>query len=569
MSNLSRLHACTSVVDLANLLGFQAKALGFLAWGLPPTARYSTFDIPKRSGGKRTINAPIPQLKLAQQKLAAILQSCEAEIELLLGVKRSVAHGFKPNHSILTNAAVHRRQRYILNFDLEDFFGTIHFGRVRGFLITNRYFKLHPDVATLIAQLCCHQNQLPQGAPTSPVLSNLIGKILDVRLSKLARIHGCAYTRYADDITMSTSAPEFPAALATECANSLTWQLSARVTSAIADSRFKLNPSKTRLQHRRSRQDVTGIVVNQTLNANSDFRRSTRAMVDKLCRTGCYQLVKPTLLAGDTVSEPREGTNAQLHGKIGFLLQVERFRRAGDPESPQLSATEKLLKRFLFYTTLANAERPVILFEGKTDEIYLRCAIKRLASAFPRLAAAATGEVLVNLFSHTPTRQRIFGLTGGDPPLTNFVNEYREHYRPIKGPKGTHPVIVLYDNDNGANSIFAAMDKIYKVKMADGLQFIRIYDNLYIVLSSAKCAPGTGHCIEHLFDKSVLTTTLSGKTLSLSNKPLKPTEYGKAWFAEKVIKTNYKSIDFSGFHPLLEAISTIVTTHKASSSPLP
>jgi RNA-directed DNA polymerase len=135
MSALAQLKLCTTVGDVAHLLGFTAKALGYVAWGIAPAAKYTTFDIPKRSGGKRTINAPAPQLKLAQQKLSNLLQQCENEIEKEIGVKRRLAHGFKREHSILTNADVHRCQRFVLNFDLADFFGTIHFGRVRGFFI--------------------------------------------------------------------------------------------------------------------------------------------------------------------------------------------------------------------------------------------------------------------------------------------------------------------------------------------------------------------------------------------------------------------------------------------------
>ncbi|MEN5291157.1 reverse transcriptase domain-containing protein [Stenotrophomonas lactitubi] len=194
MDELAKLKACTNTGELARLLDFQTKTLSYIAWGNPSAAKYSTFDIPKRSGGKRTIHAPSPQLKLAQGKLSTLLQACEKEIEEELGVKHPVAHGFKQGRSILTNADVHRRQRYVLNFDLTDFFGTINFGRVRGFLLENRNFKLHRDVATIIAQIACHEDRLPQGAPTSPVISNLIGNILDIRLSKLARAHGCAYS---------------------------------------------------------------------------------------------------------------------------------------------------------------------------------------------------------------------------------------------------------------------------------------------------------------------------------------------------------------------------------------
>ncbi|WP_256140044.1 retron Ec67 family RNA-directed DNA polymerase/endonuclease [Xanthomonas vasicola] len=381
MSELNKLKACTTIGELALLLGFQAKTLGYIAWGLPSATKYSTFAIPKRSGGKRTIHAPSPQLKLAQGKLSILLQACEKEIEEELGVKHTVAHGFKLGRSILTNADVHRRQRYVLNFDLSDFFGTINFGRVRGFLINNRNFQLHPDVATLIAQITCHKDMLPQGSPTSPVISNLIGNILDVRLSKVARANGCAYTRYADDITISTSQTEFPKAIANQVDSTSGWTLAKDVEQAVAACGFRINHAKTRLLHHRSRQDVTGIVVNRHVNVNTDYRRAVRAMVNNLCSTGTYHRKKSIVAAEDTTTVSVEGSRPQLEGMLGFLLQVERYRRSDELPPPTLSSTELLLHRFLFFTTFASNDRPTILFEGKTDNIYISAAIRRLRAA--------------------------------------------------------------------------------------------------------------------------------------------------------------------------------------------
>jgi hypothetical protein len=143
--------------------------------------------------------------------------------------------------------------------------------------------------------------------------------------------------------------------------------------------------------------------------------------------------------------------------------------------------------------------------------------------------------------------------------LTNFIVSYRENYRRIKAPKGENPVIVIFDNDNGSNAVISAIKKHYKLDMPNGAQYLRVYDNLYVLLTSSKGSPS--HCIEHFFSATTLAKTLSGKKLSLSNKKLKEDEYGKAWFAEKIVKPYYKDIEFSGFSGLLDPISEIIQNH--------
>lgn len=96
-----------------------------------------------------------------------------------------------------------------MNIDLENFFESFHFGRVRGFFTKNKNFLLPSEVATVIAQLSCYEGKLPQGAPTSPIISNLICGILDYRLLKVAKKYKLNYTRYADDLTFSTNDKNF------------------------------------------------------------------------------------------------------------------------------------------------------------------------------------------------------------------------------------------------------------------------------------------------------------------------------------------------------------------------
>jgi hypothetical protein len=163
--------------------------------------------------------------------LSDLLQNCIEEINQRQKWKDQLAHGFKRKRSIMSNALKHQKRRYVFNIDLQDFFPTINFGRVRGFFIKDVNFMLHPKVATILAQIACYDNGLPQGAPSSPVISNLVGQILDIRLCKLASENGCTYSRYADDITFSTNKPDWsdprvefdPSIPLESCDGLLTW----------------------------------------------------------------------------------------------------------------------------------------------------------------------------------------------------------------------------------------------------------------------------------------------------------------------------------------------------------
>ncbi|WP_186810103.1 reverse transcriptase domain-containing protein, partial [Halomonas halophila] len=200
---------------MAIFLGFQPSALAFIIYKIPDETKYKKFSIKKASGGEREIYSPDSRLKLLQQRLAATLNECLKEIEAQNGHSKTLSHGFKKNLSTITNAKNHRKKRYVFNIDIKDFFPSINFGRVRGYFISNYQFELDPKVATVIAQIACYENMLPQGAPTSPVISNLIGHILDIRMLRVAKANNCYYTRYADDITFSTSEKKFPESIAT------------------------------------------------------------------------------------------------------------------------------------------------------------------------------------------------------------------------------------------------------------------------------------------------------------------------------------------------------------------
>jgi RNA-directed DNA polymerase len=161
---IEKLRAAENLSELAAILNFTPAGLAHTIYKLYP--KYTGFDIPKRSGGVRHIKAPVQQLKLAQTRLANLLYDCLDELLKTTPQRRALAHGFVRKRSIITNATLHKRRRYVLNLDLEDFFPSINFGRVRAVFIKDKNWALHEKVATVIAQIACDEHVLPQGSPS-------------------------------------------------------------------------------------------------------------------------------------------------------------------------------------------------------------------------------------------------------------------------------------------------------------------------------------------------------------------------------------------------------------------
>lgn len=251
--------------DVCDLLEITPTHLQYILFKKSPL--YMQFTLPKKGKGERQILAPIKSLKIIQQKLNYIFS--------LHYTPRFTTHGFTQNRNVVTNAKMHLRKKNVLNFDLEDFFPSINFGRIRGVLIN--YFDMSEDAATVIANICCHNNQLPQGAPTSPILSNMVCYRLDKSMQLLAKQYGCTFTRYADDLTFSTTKNTFPKALAYRLENR--YVLGDKILEVLNENGFKVNEKKTRLLDKKQRLEVTGITVNEKLNVKRKYIRNIRAML--------------------------------------------------------------------------------------------------------------------------------------------------------------------------------------------------------------------------------------------------------------------------------------------------
>lgn len=573
MTYLQYLKAATARTDLADLLGIKLGMLTFAIYGTPEANRYSSFKIAKKYGGEREICAPTKDLKLIQGRLSKLLQDCVEEINTANGHKEDgkhfgLAHGFKRNHTIMTNGRVHVNRRFVFNADLHDFFGMINFGRVRGFFLKDKNFSLHPEVATTIAQIACFNNKLPQGSPCSPVISNLLAHPLDIRLAKLSAKIGITYSRYADDLTFSTNLPVFPSAIALSI-DSHEWIIGPKLESVVTSSGFSFNPTKTRLQYRDSHQEVTGLTVNRKVNVPAVYRNTVRAMVNTLFKTGSFEFVHRKRDAiGATIDEIRKlGRNTQLLGMLSHIDQVDLFNeqlsKNNDRDPEETNGRKALFRRFLYFDTFYSATRPTIVCEGKTDNVYLRCAIQSLSATYPKLIM--NGKLLVRFFKYRESRTgRIMDLTGGVGGICKLLKNYHEDMKYyFKAPISEAPVIVLIDNDSGANSIYEAVAGITKKKKPQGVaDFIYVTGNLYIV--PTPFGPNKSPtAIEDFFDEATLDIELNKKKFNRKNTENETgNSYSKAAFARDVVAKRASTIDFRNFRVILDRIDKVLDDYR-------
>lgn len=218
-----------------------------LFFGEQRTSLYSCFEIPKKSGGKRTIEAPCERLKKIQRWIK------DEIIDLFCPSEH--ATGFRKGISIVDNAKPHIGKELVINLDLKDFFPSVTYAEVLRLFV---YMGYRLDVAHLLTKLCTNSdNVLPQGSPASPSISNLVLLKLDKRLSMLARSINCCYSRYADDITFS--------------GEKNIKSIVPLVQRIIVEEGYSVNEDKIRLQYANQRQEVTGLIVNTKLSVSRNI----------------------------------------------------------------------------------------------------------------------------------------------------------------------------------------------------------------------------------------------------------------------------------------------------------
>jgi len=273
---------------LSQLVGYKIEYLKKVAFYT--NYFYRDFEILKKNGSKRLISEPLPSLKEIQ---LWILKNILYKIPV-----SQVAKAYKPNVKIIENLKFHKNQPKVLTVDLENFFPSIKFKAIQNIFLDLGYSKL---VARLLSKLCTKEGMLPQGAPTSPYLSNLIFKNADVLIFDFCRQRKIRYTRYADDLSFSGDFDEK--------------ELIKKVRGVIIDLGLHINKSKTKLMTPNTRQTVTGIVVNKKPQVVFHKRNALRQALYYIKKYGLKEHQEYEDIIQKNYLE-------HLMGKINFVLQI-------------------------------------------------------------------------------------------------------------------------------------------------------------------------------------------------------------------------------------------------------
>ena len=317
--------------ELADFLGIEYKKLRLIAYhrDVIKIDNYYRFNIPKKKEGVRNIAAPKTLLKEVQRKILD-------EILVKIPVCKN-AHGFLIGKGVVSGAKAHETMpELLINMDLENFFPTISFQRVRGMF---KGFGYSGYIASILAMICTYceripievkgetryvkvsERILPQGSPASPMISNIICRNLDKRLSGLAEKENFVYSRYADDMSFSFKMNSEDLDIG---------KLIGFISAIIKEEGFNINLKKTRYLRKNNRQSITGIILN-----NNEFGVSKKCV--KILRASIYNAAKMKKEKGYVP----EKTLYEIHGKVSWLRSINETKYAKIIEDARLLLDSK------------------------------------------------------------------------------------------------------------------------------------------------------------------------------------------------------------------------------------
>ena len=254
---------------------------------------YRKAKLPKKSGGFRNLSVPDEVLKSIQKRIAEVL--------LIHMPVSKYAKAYRFGSSTLRNAKHHVGKQVVLKLDILHFFDSIRYSTVKDKVFPEEIYA--EPLRILLSMLCYHKDALPQGAPSSPAITNIILYEFDELIGQWCRERGIAYTRYCDDMTFSG---DFDST-----------EVIRFVRLELKKLGFLLNEQKTRIQRPSQQQTVTGIVVNEKLSIPADYRRKLRQELYYCRKFGIQEHLQKIGL-----EIPENTCRMQLLGKVNYVLQV-------------------------------------------------------------------------------------------------------------------------------------------------------------------------------------------------------------------------------------------------------
>ena len=557
LPTLSMLRSARTSYSLAFILGVEHRYLTYMLYKFPDARRYTTTTIPKKGGGVRELTIPHRKLRDIQHLLSKVLLNARNEIATIERGVLASSYGFESKRSIYENAQKHVGKRHVFNLDLENFFGSIRYGQLKGVLEKDRNFALSPKVAEMIAQLCCYESRLPQGAPTSPVAANIVATILDRRIRKLSNKARCTYTRYADDLTFSTNKKEFPSEIGV-CNNGV-WEVGKDLSKIIKKTGFVVNSKKVRMEASSGRQTVTGLTVNNEVNVPMLYRRLNRSMCHSLFTTGKYFIKE-----GDANKKLTYESLHRLEGRVQFCAHIAKRKQAltlpptsvGKKRSKRVSkktSDEALAEDFVFFKNFNLASRPVIVTEGYTDYLYL-LKTRTLPGLLPSSLKSA-GEYNFKVLKPSYRTQEVLQIGNGTGDVMRFVREYKAKKQRAPFSVSKEPTIILLDSDKNGSDTWKALKKM---SIEIGGQERSLGSNLYAVYLSHL---GDGKEIENYFELSLLSEKIGGRSFDLLF-PDAPFTYRKIDFAKKVVAEQANPANSKNFSLIFKSFEVCISHSK-------
>ena len=298
----SKKHKAPFIADtyqLAHELGIRRREL----FGLTrhPEYHYRIITLRKQSGGLRVLHAPLSQMKHAQQRI-------QRRILAHLPVS-PYATAYVRGKNLADNAAPHVGHKYLLKMDITDFFGSITYLQVISAAFPSTLYP--PQIGAMLTGLCCYKEVLPQGAPTSPTLSNIVMRHFDDSIGGWCKQHGIAYTRYCDDLTFSADVPLY--------------HVYVKVKDRLEKMGFTVNERKTHFVTAASRQTVTGLTVNEKVSIPADYKRELRQELHYAIKFGLADSIRRGYKPFWTMAKNPDVRRYYQHlmGKLNYVLQVE------------------------------------------------------------------------------------------------------------------------------------------------------------------------------------------------------------------------------------------------------